>query len=115
LERAMARARAIGLRRVAQPPKPMVIPSESSATMSSTVMRLSSMPLVILLMCPLMTPVAHPKAGGGNPSVGVNHEAVPAIFNVEAAGGLHVERGHLVVHVAAERGRERPLALALQH
>ena len=40
--RRMARTTAMGLRREPQPPKPMVMPRRSSATMSSTVVRLSA-------------------------------------------------------------------------
>ncbi|SKV80863.1 Uncharacterised protein [Mycobacteroides abscessus subsp. abscessus] len=42
-ERRIARTKAIGLRREPQPPRPMVIPLRSSATTSSSVVRLSPM------------------------------------------------------------------------
>ncbi len=41
-ERRMARTAAIGLRREPQPPSPIVIPSRSSPTSSSRVVRLSA-------------------------------------------------------------------------
>ena len=45
-ERRIARTSAIGLRRGPQPPMPMVMPSSSSATTSSMVIRLSRGPLL---------------------------------------------------------------------
>src|SRR3954447_23661140 len=53
-DRAIARTSAIGLRREAQPPMPMVMPSRSSVTTSSIVARLSATAVVFR---PVLAPV----------------------------------------------------------
>src|SRR3954447_20836166 len=83
LVRNMARTTAIGLRRAPQPPIPIVMPSRSSPTISSTVVRLSGIarPLVTLVHEGIAGLVRHPGQ--------VELEGEPLL---EPVGPLHIDR-----------------------
>ena len=85
----MARTMHIGLRRDPQPPMPMVMPSRSSATTSSSVMRLSGIAACLLGrvgVALLDERVAELVGHAGQ--VELEREAL-----LEAVGALHVPRG----------------------
>src|SRR5271165_7384392 len=58
----------------------------------------------------VVPPQAHRRALPGDPVVVVDLAPLATEFDVEPAGGLHVERQHQVVDVATQRRRHRHLA-----